>query len=123
MAFRELPPRRHGREGFVPSGSRVIGGADHYLRSTDFDFDLVAETGLLQERLGDAHAARIADLDQVRFHNYIVITNTRCEQEGGNLQQTEVYFDGGHDGDGLAVFHAGFEAPFFYGFDGFLVQA
>ena len=42
---------------------------------------------------------------------------------GRSLQQAEVYFNGGHDRDGLAVFHAGFEAPFFYGFDGFLIQA
>ena len=42
---------------------------------------------------------------------------------GAVLEQAEVYFNRGHDGDGLAVFHAGFEAPFFYGFDGFLVQA
>src|SRR5665213_3965750 len=45
------------------------------------------------------------------------------EADGRGLQQTEVYFDGGHHRDGLAVLHAGFEAPFFYGFDGFLVQA
>jgi hypothetical protein len=40
----------------------------------DFDFDLVAQPGLLQERLRYAHSARVSDLDQTCFHNYIVIT-------------------------------------------------
>jgi hypothetical protein len=39
------------------------------------------------------------------------------------LVEAEGYFYVDHGGYGLVVFFAGFEAPGFYGFDGFFVQA
>ena len=41
----------------------------------DDKFNVTAELAFLQQYLGYAYALRVADLDYLRFHNYIVITN------------------------------------------------
>src|SRR5258708_40166543 len=52
----------------------MIGRDDDYLRASHFDFNFVPQSGLFKKSLWNPHAARVADLHQLGFHKYIVIT-------------------------------------------------
>ena len=95
---------------------------DDDLVQPSLDLHFFRQMGFFQQGLGKTNAAGVSDLDQACFHNYIVITNTRSGQEGKDLQETEVYFDGGHHRHWFAVLHARLEAPLLHRFDGLLIQ-
>jgi len=52
----------------------MIRSANYELRPPHFHLRVVPQTDLLQDRLRNAHATGIADLDHANLHNYIVIT-------------------------------------------------
>jgi hypothetical protein len=56
-------------ELFLPIGARMTAGADNELTLLCLNLHTLTEASLLQQRLGDADALRVADLDDTCLHS------------------------------------------------------
>ena len=58
----------------VPVRPRLADVTDEDAIRADLELNLAFDTALFKQNLGNSEALRISDLDDLSFHNYIVIT-------------------------------------------------
>jgi hypothetical protein len=66
---RVLPLASHGLKGLILTRARRVEGGDDETIAFRPDLDLVPESGLFEERLGDEDRLRIADPYEACLHN------------------------------------------------------
>ena len=65
----------HSFKYLVPCRSRFLSVADKYAVGMKLEIDLTCNAAVLKQHLGYTNTLRITDLDDLGFHNYIVITS------------------------------------------------
>ena len=61
-------------KNLVPVRPRLADVTDEDAIRADLKLNLAFDTALFKQNLGNSEALRVSDLDDLSFHNYIVIT-------------------------------------------------
>ena len=71
----------HQLKRFVPTGTGLLHISDQYTVRMFFELNIAGDSAFLKQNLGNSNPLRVPDLNDLSFHNYIVITFFRMSTD------------------------------------------